>query len=239
MSEPIKTKALVIFSGVQDSTTCLFWALKRFDHVEALTFNYGQRHFIELDCARRICARHNVLQTEVSMNFLNELSSNALTDSSLVVSGTCGFQNLPSTFVPGRNILFLTLAASFAAPRGISNVIMGICESDYSGYPDCRENFIASMQQSLSLGLDYTIQIHRPLMNLTKAQTFAMADKLGVLDEVLRESHSCYQGVRDTLHAWGYGCGTCPACELRKRGFEEFSAPTSNPTKKGYAHAPS
>ena len=217
------SKALVIFSGGQDSTTCLFWALKKFKHVEAITFDYGQRHRIELECARKLCERFGVEQKVVAMDFLSSLAPSALTQSSGELKVDGGFNNLPSTFVPGRNILFLTLAAAFAAPRDIRDLVVGVCETDFSGYPDCREDFVASMENSLSQGLGVALQIHRPLMRLSKAETFQLASDLGHLNDVVEGSHTCYEGQRNTLHSWGYGCGMCPACVLRKKGFEEFS----------------
>jgi 7-cyano-7-deazaguanine synthase len=222
------SKALVILSGGQDSTTCLYWAQQRFDSVEAITFDYGQRHAVELECARRLCELTRTPQKIVKMDFVSQLSANALTDSKVAVAKSGGFQDLPSTFVPGRNILFLTLAASYAAPRGIQDLVMGVCQTDYSGYPDCREDFVASMEASLQKGLGAKIVVHRPLMHLSKAETFRMASELGRLKEVVELSHTCYEGRREVLHAWGYGCGECPACELRRRGFEEYAKENSN-----------
>jgi len=216
--------ALVIFSGGQDSTTCLKWALNRFDTVSAITFDYGQKHKIELDVARRICTLLNVEQKIVSADCLSQLSPNALVDSSIAVSESGGFLDLPSTFVPGRNIFFLTLAASWAVTKGIHDLVIGTCQTDFSGYPDCRDEFIASMEQSLNLGLGVgtLLTIHRPLMFLTKAQTFLLAKKEGVLDLVIDESHTCYEGDRSHKNAWGFGCGACPACKLRSRGYDEY-----------------
>ncbi len=216
------SKALVILSGGQDSATCLYWARNRFQEIHSLTFDYGQRHRTEIDCAERLADRVKSQHFLLKVSSLQALGNSALVNESIKVQERGGFQNLPSTFVPGRNALFLTLAAAFAAPRGISDLIIGACETDYSGYPDCREVFLQSMEQSLSLAMDFTFRIHRPLMQLTKAQTFRLAEELGALDEVIENSHTCYEGDRKHKHAWGYGCGECPACQLRRRGFEEF-----------------
>ncbi len=217
------SSALVIFSGGQDSTTCLFWALKKFARVETITFDYGQRHRIELECAQRICERLGVKQKTVSMGFLAQLNRNSLTDASLQIDQHGSFQNLPNTFVPGRNILFLTLAAAYGVPVGLSHLVIGVCETDFSGYPDCRESFISSMQSSLQLGLETPeLMIHRPLMNLSKAETFALAAECGGLEEVIELSHTCYEGNRKDRHVWGYGCGVCPACQLRAKGYQEY-----------------
>lgn len=226
---PLGSSALVILSGGQDSATCLAWAQRLFARVEALTFDYGQRHRTELDSAAKLAARAGVVQTVIPINSLTALAqhaggANALTNTSVDIKEAGGFRNLPSTFVPGRNALFLTLAASFAAPRGLCDLVIGACETDYSGYPDCRDGFMSAMESALSQGLDTPLRIHRPLMKLTKAQTFELAAKLGVLDTVIKETHTCYVGVHDQLHAWGYGCGRCPACELRKKGWEQYVA---------------
>lgn len=215
------TKALVVFSGGQDSTTCLLWALRNFKEVEAINFFYGQRHTIERECARKIAEKLNVNYHEVDLNFLQTLSTNSLT-SDKEISMTGGYNDLPSTFVVGRNALFLTVAASFALPRGFNDLVFGACQVDYSGYPDCRQEFIDAQAKTLSLATGTDLKVHTPLMNLTKAQTFALAQELGGLDIVIEDSHTCYKGERSEKHAWGYGCGTCPACELRKKGFEEY-----------------
>jgi 7-cyano-7-deazaguanine synthase len=215
-------KALVILSGGQDSATCLFWALRKFSAVETITFDYGQRHRIELECAAELCRQQGLKNTLIPIDSLKALGANALVDCSQKVSQTGGFQNLPSTFVPGRNALFLTLAAAYAAPRGISNLVIGACETDFSGYPDCRDVFMESMEKSLSLAMDYAFKIHRPLMRINKAQTFQMADDLGALQSIVDLTHTCYEGVRAEKHEWGYGCGECPACQLRQRGFQEY-----------------
>ncbi len=217
-----KTSALVVFSGGQDSTTCLYWALNKFDVVETITFNYGQKHTVELECAKRICELNAVPQRIVDISSFGSLNANALTDASIPVSNTGGFQNLPSTFVPGRNAVFFTYAAAFAATRGIRDIVSGVCQTDYSGYPDCRDDFVAAQEKALSLAMDTSFTFHRPLMFLTKAETFQLAHRLNALDAVIEHSHTCYEGNRVDFHAWGYGCGSCPACELRKKGYEEF-----------------
>lgn len=217
------SRALVVFSGGQDSTTCLYWARKKFDAVECLTFDYGQRHRVEIECAVNICKKLGVPQTIVPMSFLAGLNSNALTDQAVAVHHEGGVHNLPSTFVPGRNILFLTLAAAYAVPRGISDLVIGVCQADYSGYPDCREEFVASMEHSLRLGMQQeNLAIHRPLMNLTKGQIFKLAEEVGGLESVRCDSHTCYEGDHVHSHEWGFGCGKCPACELRRKGWEAY-----------------
>jgi 7-cyano-7-deazaguanine synthase len=214
---------LVVLSGGQDSATCLFWAKKQFlGPIHTITFDYGQRHRVELECAKQLAElagveSHNL----IPINSLSALSSNALTDSSVAVSHEGGMNGLPSTFVPGRNAIFLTLAAAYAIPKGIADIVIGTCQTDYSGYPDCRDGFIKSIQHSLTLAMDKPVKIHTPLMYLTKAQTFRLADKLGVLDVVVQNTHTCYEGNHTDLHPWGYGCAKCPACELRQKGYEE------------------
>ncbi len=215
-------RALVLFSGGQDSVTCLYWALARFEQVYAISFDYGQRHCIELKCAQELCAEESIPWTLVDLSFLNNLNANALTQESEAIVKEGTYKNLPSTFVPGRNILFLSVAASWALPRGISDIVIGACETDYSGYPDCRDAFMRKMEASLGAGLDAELKIHTPLMFLTKGQTFQLAQKLGQLKNVIEKSHTCYRGDRENFNEWGYGCGECPACELRKKGFEDF-----------------
>ncbi len=217
-----KSRALVIFSGGQDSTTCLYWAAKNFESVEAITFVYGQRHEVELRCAEKICQAENIPWSLVDLSFVSSLNSNALVNQSEEIVERGPYQNLPSTFVPGRNVFFLSVAAAYAAPRGIRDLVLGVCQTDYSGYPDCRKEFIDSMEQSLSLALDHEMNLHTPLMDLTKAETFEKADQLGALNQVLEGSHTCYRGERTRLNEWGYGCGECPACVLRKKGFQEW-----------------
>lgn len=215
-----ETKAVVIFSGGQDSTTCLYWALSRFDIVEAITFNYGQKHSVELECSRDICAKENVKQTIVDLSFLDTLVESALTSNGNV--NELNAKGLPSSFVPNRNQLFITLAHAYAQKIGARTLVGGMCETDYSGYPDCRHDFIMRLQHVTNIGSESMISIDTPLMNLTKAQTFVLAEQLECLAEVVHLSHTCYNGDRTVLHEWGYGCGECPACELRKKGYEEF-----------------
>lgn len=222
-------QALVLFSGGQDSTTCLAWALDRFSHVETVGFDYGQRHRIELDCRARVRERiaaqfprwaprlgpDHLLQVDV----LGRISDTALTSDAEIALQADG---LPNTFVPGRNLLFLTLAAALGYRRGIPVLVGGMCETDYSGYPDCRDSTMRAMQQALALGIDRPFVIETPLMWLDKAATWELAQRLGgdALTDIIREdTHTCYRGERGEMHAWGHGCGSCPACELRARGY--------------------
>lgn len=226
------TKALVLFSGGQDSTTCLAWALERYEHVETIGFDYGQRHRIELEC------RLNILQ-EVRNRFPNWAKRlgedhvldlkllGQISDTAMTAEKTIEFEKngLPNTFVPGRNLLFLTFAATIAYRRDLTVLVGGMCETDYSGYPDCRDNTLKATQVALSLGMDAPVIIETPLMWLNKAQTWRLAEDLGNRDFVSliqEESHTCYLGTRQHKHEWGYGCGTCPACELRKTGYEQY-----------------
>lgn len=226
------TKALVLFSGGQDSTTCLAWALERYEHVETIGFDYGQRHRIELEC------RLNILQ-EIRNRFPNWAQRlredhvldlkllGQISDTAMTAEKTIEFEEngLPNTFVPGRNLLFLTFAATIAYRRGLTVLVGGMCETDYSGYPDCRDNALKATQVALSLGMDAPVIIETPLMWLNKAQTWRLAEDLGSQDFVKliqEESHTCYLGTRQQKHEWGYGCGTCPACELRKTGYEQY-----------------
>ena len=205
-------KAVVVLSGGQDSTTCLFWALERFggDQVEALTFDYGQRHRIELDCAGQVAKHAGVGHTTLPIDTFAALGGNALTDSHIPVEQSPG-NGLPNTFVPGRNLIFLTFAAAFAWQRDLADIVTGVAQTDYSGYPDCRRDTIDAMEQSLNLGMESTFRIHTPLMNLTKKQTVELARDLGALD-AMALTHTCYNGQRPP-------CGECPACELRAKGF--------------------
>lgn len=228
-------KTLIVLSGGQDSVTCLYWAKQKFgvEGLHAITFDYGQRHHVELQCARNVCEMNGVPQKIVNMDFVASLSQNALTDSSATLTADGGYKNLPSSFVPGRNALFLTLASAYAAPQGCTNIVMGVCQTDYSGYPDCRLEFVKSMEESLSLALDVRLHFHTPLMFLTKAQTFQLSEDLGCLDVVIEESNTCYRGHRQDRFEWGYGCGDCPACELRKKGFEEYQEERARVALKG------
>jgi 7-cyano-7-deazaguanine synthase len=214
MSDPFQTDtALVLFSGGQDSATCLAWALQRFARVEMLGFNYGQRHVIELKCRDRL-----------EIPTLAVISDTALTRDVAIAMGEDG---LPNTFVPGRNLVFLTFAAALAYRRGITHIIGGMCETDYSGYPDCRDETIKALQTALNLGMNKAFELHTPLMWLDKASTWQLADELGgagLVDLIREHSHTCYLGERGARHEWGYGCGECPACQLRAKGWREYAA---------------
>ena len=210
-----KEKAIVVFSGGQDSTTCLFWAKKRFAEVEAVTFNYGQRHSLEIECAKDITKELGVKHHILDMSLLNQLAPNALTrDDIEVAEGEDG--ELPSTFVPGRNLLFLSFAGVLASQVGAKHIVTGVCETDFSGYPDCRDIFIKSLNVTLNLSMDNTFVIHTPLMWLNKAETWELADQLGAFEFVREKTLTCYNGVIAD------GCGECPACKLRKRGLDEY-----------------
>jgi 7-cyano-7-deazaguanine synthase len=226
--------ALVLVSGGQDSTTCLGWALERYDRVETIGFDYGQRHRIEMDCRRILLKRIRADFPEwaerlgddvvVPVEAIGALSATALTRD---VEMQMGADGLPNTFVPGRNLIFLSFAAAYAYRRGLKHIVTGVCETDYSGYPDCRDDTIKAMQVALNLGLARRFVLETPLMWIDKAQTFALARELGgqtFLDLVVAESHSCYAGDRSTAHDWGRGCGTCPACQLRAEGWRRFVA---------------
>lgn len=208
-------KAVVVFSGGQDSTTCLFWALQQFKEVEAVTFNYNQRHKLEIDCAANIAKELGVRHHILDMNLLNQLAPNALTRSDIeVADGQDG--GLPSTFVPGRNLLFLSFAAVLASQISAKHIVTGVCETDFSGYPDCRDVFIKSLNVSLNLSMDTQFVIHTPLMWLNKAETWKLADELNALDFVREKTLTCYNGIIAD------GCGECPACRLRKKGLDEY-----------------
>jgi 7-cyano-7-deazaguanine synthase len=210
------SRALVVLSGGQDSTTCLYWALDRFSaaNVDTLTFDYGQRHRIELDCAQRVAAHAGVSNTILPIDTFAALGGNALTDSDIDVRNELdASSSLPNTFVPGRNLVFLTFAAAFAYQRGIGNVVTGVAQTDYSGYPDCREGTIASLQHTIRLGMEFDLSLHTPLMHLSKKETVELGRDLGALP-AMALTHTCYNGKRPP-------CGECPACVLRARGFEE------------------
>lgn len=207
-------KALVVLSGGQDSTTCLYWAIRRFgrDQVSSLTFDYGQRHRIELDCAADVASQAGVANRILPIDTFAALGGNALTDQEIEVAGGAD-GSLPSTFVPGRNLVFLTFAAAYAWPRRIGHLVTGVAQTDYSGYPDCREETLRALEQALRLGMESQVEIHAPLMHLSKKQTVLLARDLGAIDAT-RLTHTCYEGRRPP-------CGTCPACKLRARGFAE------------------
>ncbi|MBM6617590.1 7-cyano-7-deazaguanine synthase QueC [Bacillus suaedaesalsae] len=211
-----KEKAVVVFSGGQDSTTCLFWALKNFDEVEAVTFNYNQKHKLEIEVASEIAKELNVKHTVLDMSLLNQLAPNALTRDDINIEHKEG--ELPSTFVDGRNLLFLSFAGVLAKQVGARHIITGVCETDFSGYPDCRDVFIKSLNVTLNLSMDFPFVIHTPLMWINKAETWGLADELGALDYVREKTLTCYNGVIAD------GCGECPACHLRKRGLDDYLA---------------
>jgi 7-cyano-7-deazaguanine synthase len=226
--------ALVLFSGGQDSAVCLAWALERYDRVETVGFDYGQRHSVELQARQQVrraiadgfpawasrLGEDHVLE----MRGFGAVAQSALTADRAIELTEKG---LPSTFVPGRNLAFFVYAAALADRRGLKRLVGGMCETDFSGYPDCRRDTLDAMQQALNLGMAQDFIIETPLMRLTKAETWALAKGLGgepLVELIVRDSHTCYLGERGELHPWGYGCGTCPACELRQRGWEAWSA---------------
>jgi 7-cyano-7-deazaguanine synthase len=219
--------ALVLFSGGQDSTACLAWALDRYDRVETIGFAYGQRHAVELTCREPIrqalAARWpGRLGPDWEIDLGATLAAIGETALTADVEITMGAAGLPTTFVPGRNLLFLTYAAATAYRRGLRRIVGGMCETDFSGYPDCRDDTIKAMQLALNLGLDRRFVLETPLMWLDKAATWGLADRLGVLEVTIELTHTCYRGDRTRRHDWGYGCGTCPACELRAAGWTRY-----------------
>ncbi|VFR29175.1 Queuosine Biosynthesis QueC ATPase [plant metagenome] len=226
---PAERRALVLFSGGQDSSTCLAWALSRYAHVETVAFDYGQRHRIELDARLEVLAGVRAQFPEwaarlgedhlLDLGVLGQVSDTALTQDRAIEMQANG---LPNTFVPGRNLLFLTLAAALGYRRGLDVLVGGMCETDFSGYPDCRDDTIKAQQVALGLGMGTRVLIETPLMWLDKAQTWALARALGgdaLVDLIVERSHTCYLGERGARHGWGYGCGTCPACALRAQGW--------------------
>ena len=212
----MNNKALVVFSGGQDSTTCLFWALKEFDEVETLCFDYGQRHRTELEAARKIAEAAGVPFTLLQMDLLKQITHNSLTDSEMDVEEDKPDNRPPNTLVEGRNMLFLTFAAIFAKGKDIANLVTGVGQADYSGYPDCRDEFIRSLNQTLNLSMDYPFTLHTPLMWKSKQEVWAMADELGVFELVRTQTVTCYNGIV------GDGCGHCPSCQLRRKGLEGY-----------------
>lgn len=232
----MKTRALVLFSGGQDSATCLAWALSRYEYVETIGFDYGQRHAVELTCRVSVLAQ---LREQfptwaaklgddhmLDLSILGKISDTALTQDKAVEMESNG---LPNTFVPGRNLLFFTLAAAVAYRRGLHALVGGMCETDFSGYPDCRDNTLKALQVAISLGMDAPLIIETPLMWINKRQTWQMANELGgeeFVELIRSETHTCYLGDRSALHDWGYGCGKCPACELRATGYKSYVATT-------------
>jgi 7-cyano-7-deazaguanine synthase len=226
--------ALVLFSGGQDSSTCLAWALERYARVETVGFDYGQRHGIELVARMtvrdRLIARFPAWATRLGPDHMLDLKGfGAVAESALTADRAIEMtaRGLPSTFVPGRNLAFFVYAAALADRRGMEVLVGGMCETDYSGYPDCRRATLDAMEQALQLGLERKLEIATPLMRLTKAETWALAHELGgdaLIELILEDSHTCYLGERGERHAWGYGCGHCPACELRAKGYAEWRA---------------
>lgn len=224
--------ALVLFSGGQDSATCLAWALRRFSRVETLGFDYGQRHRVELEVRGQFISSLRTRFPDWSerlgedhlldMSVLGEVSDTALTRDVAISMQENG---LPNTFVPGRNLVFVTFAAALAYRRGLKHLVTGVCETDYSGYPDCRDDTLKALQVALNLGMESRFVVHTPLMWIDKAETWRLAEDLGgeALVELVRDqTHTCYAGDRTHKHAWGYGCGACPACELRQQGYERY-----------------
>lgn len=228
------SSALVLFSGGQDSTTCLAWALSRYERVETLAFDYGQRHAIELSLRPSLLSAISTLNTDwttrlgedhvLDLSLLAHISDTALTSDKAIAMQANG---LPNTFVPGRNLLFITVAAALAYRRGIDVIVGGMCETDYSGYPDCRDESLRALESALQLGMATPLSLQTPLMWLTKAATWQLAEDLGgtPLVELIRtDTHTCYLGERGILHDWGHGCGNCPACKLRAYGYREYKS---------------
>lgn len=209
-------KAVVVFSGGQDSTTCLFYALEKYDEVVAVSFDYNQRHVLELECAKALCKKYGVEHHILDLGLLNQLAPNSLTRVDIEVDQTHEGDQPPNSFVDGRNLLFLTFVAVFAKQRGIRHIITGVSQSDFSGYPDCRDVFIKSTNVTLNLAMDFEFELITPLMWLDKASTWKMADDLGKLEVIRHETLTCYNGII------GDGCGTCPACHLRKNGLDVY-----------------
>jgi 7-cyano-7-deazaguanine synthase len=233
-SSDFENSALVLFSGGQDSTTCLAWALERYERVETVGFDYGQRHNVELECRLNILDKIGSIKEGwakrlgedhfLDIKVLGDIGGTAMTENVAIEFEETG---LPNTFVPGRNIIFFNFAAALAYRRGIKHLVGGMCETDYSGYPDCRDDTLKSLQVTLNLAMDIRFVVETPLMWIDKAATWDLANELGganLIDLITVESHTCYIGNRSIKHDWGYGCGECPACELRKNGWEEWKA---------------
>ena len=208
--------ALVCFSGGQDSTTCLYWAKKHFDHVEVVIFRYRQRHINEVEIATRLAAEAGVPYHILDLPLIAQIAPNSLTNNAIVMDKEKPADSYPNTFVPGRNMLFLTYAAILARSHGIFHIVIGVSEADYSGYPDCRDAFIRSLNETLNLAMDETFVVHTPLINLNKSEIWALADTLGIFDLVRTQTLTCYNGIPAD------GCGHCPACQLRKTGLEKY-----------------
>ena len=230
----MKSAAVVLFSGGQDSATCLAWALSRHEHVETLGFDYGQRHIVELELRPALLQSMRAQNAQwasrlgedhrIDLSLLGQISDTALTRDTEIALQADG---LPNTFVPGRNLLFITVAAALAYRRGLNVIVGGMCETDYSGYPDCRNDTLKALEKAIQLGMQTAITLETPLMWLDKAATWSLAESLGgeALVELIRtDTHTCYRGERGELHAWGHGCGSCPACDLRMRGYLAYRA---------------
>ena len=230
----MSSRALVLFSGGQDSTTCLAWALDRFDHVETLGFDYGQRHRVELECRETLRSALASMRPEwgarlgedhtIEVGAIGQISQSALTRDMAIEMAEDG---LPNTFVPGRNLIFLTFAAALGYRRGIRHIVGGMCETDFSGYPDCRDETVQATARALSLALAQEVRVHTPLMRIDKAATWKLAEELGgtaLVELIVDETVTCYEGDRTHRHDWGHGCGACPACELRAAGFEKYKS---------------
>jgi len=207
-------KALVIFSGGQDSSTCLINALQQYDEVQVITFKYGQKHVIEIDKAIEIAKHFDVKQTIIDLELMKDITSNALMNADMQINYEEG-EYIPNTFVDGRNAIFILLAAIYAKSQDIKDIIVGVCETDFSGYPDCRHVFVKSMNVTINLAMDYNFNVIAPLMYLTKKETWALADELGYLEYVRDNTHTCYEGIIG-------GCGVCPSCILRNKGYDEY-----------------
>ena len=216
------TKGLVVFSGGQDSTTCLGVALDECESVSLIAFDYGQRHSVEIAQARIIANYFDCDLKVVDARAVLGIMTSALTGEGDVSSAHPHNSELPASFVPNRNALFLTIAHGYAQELSAQVIYTGVCQTDYSGYPDCREVFVVQFEHALNLGYQTGIKIETPLMHLNKAETFLLAHEMGILKEVVNMSHTCYEGDRTLFHDWGFGCGECPACELRAKGWEEF-----------------
>lgn len=220
-------KALVIFSGGQDSTTCLGYALKKYDEVEAVSFLYGQKHEKEIEIAKNIAEELNVKFHVIDLSFFKEISVSALTSDGNMNGEHPLNKNLPASYVPNRNALFITIAHAMAQTIGAGVLITGVCETDFSGYPDCRNEFVVSLAKSLNIGAETDIVVETPLMYLDKKQTWELAEEVGILELVRTRTLTCYNGV-ETLNEWGMGCGECPSCKLRAKGYREFINKNNN-----------
>lgn len=217
-----KEEAVVVFSGGQDSTTCLLWAMKKYKKVYAVSFDYNQRHKLELECAKEICKKFDIEHTIMDMSLLNQLAPNSLTRDDIKVDENAPKDAPPNSFVDGRNLVFLTFVAIFAKQKGITDIITGVSQSDFSGYPDCRDVFIKSLNTTLNLSMDYEFDIITPLMWIDKMATWEMADKLGGFDVIRNMTLTCYNGIK------GDGCGNCPSCKLRKKGLDAYLLKKNN-----------